>query len=267
MVVRETREAGSGRVAGDARDQISCGMNEMPNTLRYTPLEKIKIARPVDRVSYISRICQNKKVLDLGAMDETAFLAKQRTAAWLHGEIARVAERVVGVDSSDEIPANGLATGPRSVIMRGSVLKLDFLFKKIDMVPDVVVGGELIEHLENPLAFLNHLRSVPNLRGCKLVLSTPNATAIHNVGIGMVKRESTHHDHLFIFSFKTLNTLLTRAGYQTWQITPYHSDFAEMKERNRGLQRRTIIVGENMIKIFETVFPMLSFGYIVETTC
>ena len=57
----------------------------------YTPLERIHVPRPVDRISAIRRICQGKKVLDLGAMDETAFTSKRGQGTWLHEEIAAVA--------------------------------------------------------------------------------------------------------------------------------------------------------------------------------
>jgi 2-polyprenyl-3-methyl-5-hydroxy-6-metoxy-1,4-benzoquinol methylase len=71
-----------------------------------------------------------------------------------------------------------------------------------------VVAGELIEHLENPLQFLRSFRQVSRLKGKALLLSTPNATAIHNCLIALGNRESTHRDHLRILSFKTLSTLL-----------------------------------------------------------
>jgi hypothetical protein len=65
---------------GRARKVMSGG----PGNLSYTPLEYIKIGQPVDRISYISRACMNKVVLDLGALDETAFAEKRGRGSWLH---------------------------------------------------------------------------------------------------------------------------------------------------------------------------------------
>ena len=130
----------------------------------------------------------------------------------------------------------------------------------------IVVAGEVVEHLENPLAFLKSFRRIPQLRGKPLLLSTPNATAIHNCLIALANRESTHPDHLCIFSCKTITTLLTRAGYERCHLTPYHAEFAEMKQRNYGIRKTLVVAGETAIKLVETIFPLLSFGWIAETT-
>jgi hypothetical protein len=122
-------------------------MSGTPYKLSYTPLEYIKIGRPVDRIAYISRVCMNKVVLDLGALDENAFTKKRTHGSWLHEEIAKVALRVIGLDSSDVVPANGLVTAENAMIRRGNILDLDSLISQIDVSPDIVVAGELIEHL------------------------------------------------------------------------------------------------------------------------
>src|SRR5215469_1485458 len=227
------------------------------NDLKYTPLEHIKIPRPVDRLAYISAACSNKRVLDLGALDETAFVQKSGNGTWLHEQIAKVADSVLGLDSSATIPENGFVTAPNARIMKGSVLNAKNLLADINFRPDIVVAGELIEHLDNPLTFLRTLRNIPQLNGAILLLSTPNATAIHNCLIALASRESTHADHLCILSFKTLSTLLVRAGYHDWEIIPYYADFAEMKQRHRGVRKKLIMSGQAAINLIERNFPLL----------
>ncbi|MCI4678368.1 class I SAM-dependent methyltransferase [Rhodoblastus acidophilus] len=237
----------------------------MPQPLHYTPLEKIIVSKPADRIRWISRRCSGKQVLDLGAMDETAFAQKRNSGNWLHEEIAKCAKRVVGLDSSSMLPDDGLKTADNACIRRGDIFDLAAFLEREKFTPDTVVAGELIEHIDNPLAFLRLFRSLDILRGAEFVFSTPNATALHNALIGLFGRESTHQDHLCIFSFKTLSTLMRRAGYDDWTITPYHSDFVEMKSRNRGLRGQLVTGGEAAIRAAERAFPLLSFGYIVVT--
>ncbi len=241
-------------------------MNGPRHKLSYAPFEYIEIGRAVDRIEYILNVCKNKIVLDLGAVDETAFIAKRTQGLWLHEEIAKVASRVIGLDASDTLPDDGLVTAENAVIKKGNILDLDSLLAELDLTPDIVVAGELIEHLENPLESLRLFRCIRRLQGKGLLLTTPNATAIHNCLIALANRESTHHDHLCILSFKTLNTLLSRAGYESWRIIPYHAEFAEMKHRNYGIRRKLVVGGETVIKLVERIFPLLSFGLIVETT-
>ncbi|HEX3430252.1 MAG TPA: methyltransferase domain-containing protein [Rhizomicrobium sp.] len=233
------------------------------SALRYTPLEYVNVRRPVDRIAYICAACNNKKVLDLGALDETAFAQKTSHGTWLHEEITKFADTVIGLDSSVLIPDDGLVTARNGKIIRGDVLKVENFLHENDFNPEVVLAGELIEHLANPLDFLESLRNIARLKGSTLLLSTPNATAIHNCLIALANRESTHADHLCILSFKTLNTLLSRAGYESWEIIPYHAEFAEMQQRNDGIRKRFVMTGEIAINLLETVFPLVSFGFLV----
>ena len=233
---------------------------------KYVPLERLPVPRPCDRLNFIKRQALRQNVLDLGAMDETAYLSKRGLGGWLHEELASVATRVVGIDSSTLVPPDGLVTTPNSMIFRGDVSDLSDWVPPIsatnEFIPDLVVAGELIEHLPNPLDFLKSLRRNPHLSGKTVILTTPNATAMHNCLVGLASRESTHHDHLCILSFKTLTTLLHRAGYEEWTIQPYYSQFPEMKQRQRGLGAAFVAGAERVINGAEWLFPILSFGWI-----
>ena len=243
------------------RAETALALSSTP--LRYTPLERLDVRRPVDRIAFIALACARCRVLDLGAMDETAWAAKRGRGTWLHEEIGRDALRVDGIDNSALVPAEGLRTGPNATIQRGDISDPQRLVAALKDSPDVVVAGELIEHLENPLEFLTRFSKIGRLSGKTLILSTPNATALHNVLIGLARRESTHHDHLCIFSYKTLATLCTRAGFTEWEITPYFSRFTEMQERHSGALRLAVRATQSVVNLIEWMFPLLSFGYIV----
>jgi SAM-dependent methyltransferase len=236
--------------------------SSMPRLL-YTPLELLKVKHPVDRIKFISGACAGLRVLDLGAMDETAWATKRGHGTWLHEEIGSKASHVDGVDNSAQIPAEGLRTGPNATIRHGDITDPRRLMDHLEEIPDVVVAGEVIEHLENPLEFLRQFAATDRLAGKTLILSTPNATALHNLLIGLVRRESTHHDHLCILSYKTLVTLCTRAGFSKWEIIPYFARFTEMQDRHSGFARLGVRVAERMINSLEWMFPLLSFGYVV----
>jgi len=217
----------------------------------------------VDRIKYIANACTGRKVLDLGAMDETAWKSKRGRGTWLHEEIARVAREVDGVDTSELVPPSGLQTAPNARIGPGNVTDLEPVIRRLGETPDVVVAGELIEHLECPLQWLKGISGIRQLAGSVLILSTPNATAIHNFLIGLARRESTHHDHLCILSYKTLTTLCKRAGFRDWDLVPYYSRFTEMQERHSGLARLAVVAVERAVNCLEWLFPLLSFGYVV----
>ena len=235
-------------------------------TPRYEPLERLRVPRPVERIRFVADACRGKDVLDLGALDESAVTLKRGRGTWLHEAIAGSASRVIGLDSSHEVPEGGLATARNARILRGDVLDLEAFLTREGFAPNVVVAGELIEHLPNPLQFLRSLAGIARLRAATLIVTTPNATAFHNAAIATLSMESTHHDHLCILSYKTLTTLFRRAGFADYSVIPYRASFAEMRSRNRGARAALVAAGEVVVNAVEWAFPLLSFGFIVRAT-
>jgi hypothetical protein len=232
--------------------------------LQYTPLEKVTSPRPVDKLAWIAERCRGQFVLDLGAYDETAMTTKKGTPWWLHGRLAEVARRVVGVDNSKNVPDDGLVTSERSVIVRGDVYDLGSL--NLESRPDVVVAGELIEHLPDAVGFLRSVLTEPSLAGATLILTTPNAASAYNAILGVVGRESTHQDHLAIHSYKTLSTVCSRAGLREWQLIPYLTRFPEMMLSSNGALRLGVAGFQRVVNVIERWCPLLSGGWIVVAT-
>lgn len=227
--------------------------------LTYQTLERLTVGAPVDRVDFMAELCRDKRVLDIGSLDETA-LAKRDTEHWLHGRLSKVAAKVVGIDCSDSLPTEGVTTGPNSRIYKGDAVD-PILPAGSDEQIDVIVAGEFIEHIEAPLAFLKAMKR--RFPGRELVLSTPNGLAFSNTLLGAIRREAQHPDHVHAFTFKILNTLAARAQFEAWEIRPYHFYATEMIMTSTGAKRAFAIVVERFVRIVERIFPLLSFGYVL----
>jgi SAM-dependent methyltransferase len=224
--------------------------------IAYETLERLHVGRPVERVGFIADRCRDKRVLDIGCLDETA-LDKQCTNEWLHRRIGALATEVTGIDLSDLLPAEGLVTGPNSRIMKGDGTNPDIAPELVD----TIVAGEFIEHIENPLQFLARMkRSYP---GREMLISTPNGVSFANALLGTIGREAQHHDHLLTSTYKTLNTLCRRAGFSDWEIIPYRFYATEMLLQSTGPKRILVKAVEAIIRAYERIFPLRSFGYIV----
>lgn len=227
--------------------------------LAYETLERLHLRRPVERVGFIAECCRGKRVLDIGCLDETA-LDKQNTDEWLHQRIGAVATEVTGVDLSELLPPEGLVTGPNSRIIKGDGTNPDIPSE----IVDIIVAGEFIEHIENPRQFLSQIkRSYP---GREIVISTPNGVSFANALLGTIGREAQHHDHLLTSTYKTLNTLCGRAGFTAWEIIPYRFYATEMLLQSTGFKRALVKAVEAVIRAYEHIFPLRSFGYIVRIT-
>ena len=227
--------------------------------LAYTTLERIAVVRPVDRIAFIAARCQGKRVLDIGCLDETA-LNKRGTSEWLHARIASRAASVIGIDLSEHLTDEGLVTAPNARIVKGDGTRPRVPAEDID----IIVAGEFIEHLENPLDFLRELRA--RYAGHELVISTPNGASLANGLMGLIGREAQHPDHLLTSTYKTLNTLCRRAGVREWEIIPYRFFATELLLGSKGAFRLVVRLVEGGIRLAERFAPLRSFGYVVRIT-
>lgn len=119
------------------------------------------MARLKNRLEWISKQCKDKKVLDIG------------TRARSYSKIEESAKSVQGLDIDSKNIRLMRRQGYNVVLDNAESFSLKENF-------DVIIAGELIEHLSNPGFFLdrasNHLKD----EGC-LVITTPNARCLNYV--------------------------------------------------------------------------------------
>jgi 2-polyprenyl-3-methyl-5-hydroxy-6-metoxy-1,4-benzoquinol methylase len=87
---------------------------------------------------------------------------------------------------------------------------------------DVVVAGEVIEHLDEPGPFLRAMRELAKPDGVLLV-TTPNAYRLLNFIAPLTGSELVHQDHTAWHSPQTLRTLLERNGWRVDEIAYYRT--------------------------------------------
>ncbi len=232
-------------------------------SLEYSALEKVTVPKPVDRIAYVVAAVRGRRVLDLGALDETAYQAKGNTGTWLHKEMAQVAAKLIGVDNSKLVPAEGLHLFGTSGIYLGDINQLAPVIERHG-IPEVIVAGEIIEHLPDTLTCLRNLKRDCASGDPLVIITTPNACSWHNFVLGLVGRESMHKDHLHVYSYKCLNTLFERAGFREWTISPYNARFTEMIQASTGAKRLATVMFQSLINFLERRCPMLSGGWVCE---
>jgi hypothetical protein len=230
----------------------------MNKKITYNLFEKIKIQRPVNRISFIVNLCTNKNIIDIWCYDET-WLIKKGSEFWLHWVIAKNAKNVIWIDSSSKIPEEWIKTWDNSYIYKWELKSLD---KKFILNSDILVAWELIEHISDINGFFAFIKE--NAGGKKLICSTPNSTALHNVLLWLLWRESQHKDHVHIFSYKTLNTICLNAWFKNWKIIPYYVKFSEIIMNSKWVKKIALVIFEKIINFFEYLFPLLSWWMIIE---
>jgi 2-polyprenyl-3-methyl-5-hydroxy-6-metoxy-1,4-benzoquinol methylase len=113
---------------------------------------------------FLSEFVRNKTVLDVGCVDHSASV--EREDYWLHKHLARSARSIVGLDILESDAAELRRRGYKVICGDAITVSLDQTF-------DVVVTGEIIEHIDNPAAFVSNMARHPNEKGW-LVMNTPH---------------------------------------------------------------------------------------------
>ncbi len=174
---------------------------------------KLPPLRYVDRIRFILGRARGRNVLHLGCVGDAPSLAIDR-GVHLHLLLSEVAQSLVGVD----IDVRGLGLlkerlpeGARNLLLMDvDQLNADRLSKRKF---DLVLAGDLIEHLLAPAAMLEGSRQLLASDGT-LVITTPNAFGLMTSLRLLRGRESVHPRHTCVFTFSTLTEMARRCGLE-----------------------------------------------------
>jgi len=119
---------------------------------------------------------------------------------------------VVGLDASSNYAK---FTNKQGLEVKHGRLE-DVAFEKEQF--DVIAFSHLLEHIENPLAFLEELKTYLKPNGI-IFLVVPNVESSTNKILGYKHSTYQQPDHLFFFSKTTLNNYLEKAGFITQKIS------------------------------------------------
>ncbi|MFZ6011352.1 MAG: methyltransferase domain-containing protein [Bacteroidota bacterium] len=171
-----------------------------------------------NRVAFLRDLVKGKYVIHLGCLDHLPLIDdKIKRGQWLHKEITESAKKCIGIDIDKE--ANDHV---QSKYKFDNILIGDFTTTRFPQVVneqwDYAVLGELLEHIDNPVAFLEAIRK--NYSGClrSLVITVPNAWTRHTMKMAKRSAEIINSDHRYWFTPYTLAKVIIQAGMQPSEI-------------------------------------------------
>jgi hypothetical protein len=169
----------------------------------------------VQRMDFIKAECRGKKVLHLGCTNYPYTKESLENNILAHLEIEKVAKELYGFDFDQKGIDILLEAGGKNLFLAD--------LEKLEEVPleetfDVIIAGEMIEHLSNPGLFLKGIQKFMNAR-TNLVITTINAySAMRFMIYGLRGRggaiEPVHPDHVAYYSYKTLSLVIERENLQ-----------------------------------------------------
>lgn len=183
---------------------------------------------------FLINAARGRRVLHLGCIGFTDLLAADRVKLAkqsLHWKLSQVAD-VVGVDYSIEVVKEYARLGVFTNIVPGNVERLPD--SPLKGTFDVVIAGDIIEHLSNPGMMLDGIR-VFCAEDTRVVLTTPNAFGLPNYGRFLLGGFKEGQEHVLSFNATTLSQLLNRHGYT---VTRLETCFQRRSAESYGLRFR-----------------------------
>jgi len=165
----------------------------------------------VQRVDFIKDLCSGKSVLHLGCANYPYTKGSIENGMLLHFDLEKTAGELYGFDF-DQAGLDILSESGRKNLYRADLEKLDEV--PLSKTFEVIVAGEMVEHLNNVGMFLDGIKRFMNADSL-LLLTTINAyCGMRFIQYGLRgkkgNQEPVHPDHVAYYSYSTLSVLLQR---------------------------------------------------------
>ena len=182
----------------------------------------------VQRMDLILGACVGKSVLHLGCTNYPYTREAIERGMLLHHRIQDVASELYGFDY-DQKGIDILAAGGTKNLYRTDLE--DLASVELERRFEVIVAGEIIEHLVNPGLFLSGIRRFMGPE-TSLIITTVNAYSATRFLTYSLRgkggyNEPVHPDHVAYFSYKTLGKMVEKGGlavreFYFYDIGPEH---------------------------------------------
>lgn len=194
-------------------------------------LHRLPKAAPVDREATLVEVARGKRTVHVGFVDEHLLETRVATGTWLHARLAGVASSLVGLDVAEDGVAWARGHGYEAYTVDGQSPEA---VRALGLAPaDVVIAGEVIEHLDAPGPFFRAMRELVGPDG-RLVVTTPNQINFVAGLVPVTGREAMHPDHMVAFSVRTLKAIGARNGWELEKVA-YYQHRPEPLRFNGGL--------------------------------
>ena len=188
-----------------------------PNDQSVTESRRAAIARArtphliSDRIAYLCELVAGRSVLDIGIVEHTRDASS--SDRWLHRHLKRSAKRCLGVDVLE----------PEVMFLKDQ--GYDVVVADITLAPlaekfDVIIGGEVLEHLDGPGMFMKHCAAMLEPGG-RLAITVPNPWYVNAILKSCARRETfvDSADHVAWYDASTLFELGQRHGLVLQRFT------------------------------------------------
>jgi len=232
---------------------------------------KLPRAKVVDRTKFITEFCRGKNVIHLGAAqgsddnDLDLFRKNISSEKYIHRVVSTVSRKAIGIDYNpffiEEMKKSGFTN-----IFYGDIEKEETLEIK-DFEPDVILLGEILEHLSNPGNAIKNILKKLATDKTTVLITIPNGLTFSNFIFALLGKESHDPDHSLLFTPRIISNLLNKNGAKVSDIfytqTTIHTESFFVDYYYKKLRKLRTFLYWLMNNIFIRIQPAFAEGLIV----
>jgi 2-polyprenyl-3-methyl-5-hydroxy-6-metoxy-1,4-benzoquinol methylase len=191
--------------------------NKFDSYVKFKPEYDNEDYTLINRQDYLLKVLKGKKVIHVGCIDHVVMIEEKiKNNTWLHSEITKVAKKNLGVDINEE----GIRF-VREKLQIENIINCDLTNSAhisstiVEEKWDYIVLGEILEHVDNPVHFLEQIKKNYGHVIQKIIITVPNAFYLRNIEVVLLKKyEQINSDHRYWFTPFTLAKVMLRAGIE-----------------------------------------------------
>lgn len=182
----------------------------------------------LSRVDVLKPLCSGKRIIHVGCVDHDvqSIEKKIKIGTWLHGILNDISERCYGVDINsegiqylrDKLGFNEVAAGDIVAVDSPDLMNSQW---------DYLLLPEVLEHVNNPVDFLDKINIKFRQNVNKIIITVPNAFSEKNHIHATKGSELINSDHRYWFTPFTLSKIVMTAGLRVEKIIMCNHGFTD----------------------------------------
>ena len=165
-----------------------------------------------ERVQYLEDMVRGKRVIHVGCLDHVPLIRQRiENNTWLHKRLTEASQTCLGIDINEEGAVLVRTLGFDNVVIC-NLIDDDPLPEVVGAKWDYMGLGEMLEHIDNPVLFLENIAAKYGNCVDRFLLTVPNAIHLDNFLNALRHSERINTDHRFWFTPYTLAKVANAAG-------------------------------------------------------
>jgi hypothetical protein len=171
------------------------------------------------RIDKIIELTTNKNVIHVGCADHLPLImGKIKNKKWLHGLLLEKTAKCIGIDNNSEaVDFINKQLGIKDVYYLDITTDNSGIFENYYW--DYLILGEIIEHIDNPIAFLSKIKEKFKGKVDKIIITAPNVFNLLTIKDIKNNVENINTDHRYWFSPYTLSKVVLNSGMKNCELS------------------------------------------------